>query len=66
MKRHVRDAGVAGSNPAAPTIDFKHFIIPSFGSRNEMRNDLMAAVIGLRGLRAIGIEHRRGCANGGG
>ena len=54
MKQHVRDAGVAGSNPAAPTIDFKHFIIPSFGSRNEMRNDLMAAVIGLRGLRAIG------------
>ena len=45
---------VAGSNPAAPTIDFKHFIIPSFGSRNEMRNELMAAVLGLRGLRAIG------------
>ena len=53
MKQHVRDAGVAGSNPAAPTIDFNHFIIPSFGSRNEMRNELMDPVLGLRGPRAI-------------
>ena len=53
MKQHVRDAGVAGSNPAAPTIDFNHFIIPSFGSRNEMRNELMDPVLGLRGRRAI-------------
>jgi len=39
VKQHVRDAGVAGSNPATPTI-FQRLIFSNRNLRNELRNEI--------------------------
>jgi hypothetical protein len=45
VKRHVRDAGVAGSNPATPTILSMtyNFDVPA-AQRNAQRIDLLTRV----------------------
>ena len=54
----VRDAGVAGSNPATPTI-FQVLIVSMFFRRNEMRNDLRHGSHSRRSWAyAKGLEER--------
>ena len=60
MKRHVRDAGVAGSNPATPTIYFYHSFFRAFSDcwrfPSQPRIPCLKRNINMRSRGAIGVR----------